>query len=82
MFKVVKAACRRVPSPKGNSNSPDFNTNFPSKVFHLKNSVLGLMGIQGISWKVSVTHTYMNKNEEQPGGFARRIFMIERLLNS
>ena len=32
--------------------------------------------------KVGVTHTYMNENEEQPGGIAERIFKnntIERL---
>jgi len=26
-----------------------------------------------VVWKVGVTHTYANKNEEQPGGFAGRI---------
>jgi len=27
-----------------------------------------------VGWKVGVTHTYVNKNEEQPEGFAVRIF--------
>jgi len=28
------------------------------------------MGLQGMRvWKVGVTHTYANENEEQPGGF-------------
>jgi len=33
---------------------------------HPENAYLGV-------WKVGVTHTYANENEEQPGGFDGRI---------
>ena len=46
-------------------------------VSQLKNTKVRLSGTQEmhiIGWKVGVTRTYMNKNEEQPEGFAGRIF--------
>jgi len=62
---------------------------FPSKLFwhfttekHQSGPVGLLVNAYLVVWKVGVTHTYANRNEEKPGGFAVRIFKdstIERL---
>ena len=53
--------------------STDFEASFPSRLFRhstTENTVLGLIGTQEmhiylVVWKVGVTHTYANENEEQ-----------------
>jgi len=34
---------------------------------------MGIQGMRILFWKVGVTRTYANKNEEQPRGFAGSI---------
>jgi len=53
---------------------------FPSRLFRhsiTEKQHTGPYGHPGntylVIWKVGVTHTYANKNEEQPGSFAGRI---------
>ena len=56
-----------------------FLANF-SGVIQLKNIQLGLSDSQENAYlvvrKMGMTRTYTNKNEEQPGGFAVRIFKV------
>jgi len=59
------------------TSKPAFQVDF-SGILQLKNTVLGLIGTQEmhiylVVWKVGVTHTYANENEEQSWGFVGRI---------
>jgi len=67
-------------SPIENPPSTDFKAGFPSQLFRHSTTEKQCTRPHGhpgnaylIVWKVGVTHTCRNKNEEQPGGFAGRI---------
>jgi len=45
-----------------------------SIVIQLKNTKVGLLGSQEMHILLFEKWAYANKNEEQPGGFAKRVF--------